>query len=168
MNNTRLLKKLISLSAAGILAAAICSCGQKTEDAPTPSPAAVAIVIPTSTPAPSSMPTTVATEKAVASGELNQSHKEIVKALYSELVEKCNYYEKNYNEIEFGRFLADWNKRRDSAQSKLDNEKADLSLRISIGDLATLETEYKNKVMGKNYDAEFIAYTTSEIENAIR
>lgn len=99
--------------------------------------------------------------------EINSSHKKLIKELYDELINECNRQEENYNEIEFGKFLADWNRRRNDIQEKISSEDGTMEAEIIIGDLAILETHLKNRVMNMDYDSEYIKNTTKSIKDFI-
>jgi hypothetical protein len=99
---------------------------------------------------------------------LNYNHKKVVAKLYNELINEYNTQSSNYNELEFGKFRADWNRRRNEAQSKMDKEEALMEYDIAIRDLIYLETELKNKLAGKTVDDNYIEEIMSSIENVIK
>lgn len=100
--------------------------------------------------------------------QMNKKHKEMIKGLYNELITEYNRNLKSYNPMEFGNFRADWNRRRNAAQSQLDSEGASQENSLAIRELIPLETELKNKLAGKRVDDEFIKQTRTSIESIIR
>lgn len=98
----------------------------------------------------------------------NNNHKEVVAGFYNELITEYNSQVSNYNELEFGKFRADWNRRRNEAQAKMDEEDPMFEYSVAMGDLIFLETELKNKLAGKQVDENYIKETMSSIESAIK
>lgn len=96
------------------------------------------------------------------------NHKQLLKTLYSELISECNSQLINYNEIEFAKFLSEWNTKRNNIQKTFDDENANEELNIALKDLIYLQTELKNKVMGKQYDENYIKNTMEAIETIIQ
>lgn len=98
----------------------------------------------------------------------NNNHKEIIARFYNELITKYNSQISNYNELEFDKFRADWNRRRNEAQAKMDEEDPMFEYSVAMGDLIFLEIELNNKLAGKKVDENYIKETMSSIESAIK
>lgn len=98
----------------------------------------------------------------------NEEHKQIVAQFYNEL--KSEYYSQlsSYNELEFGQFIADWNRRRNEAQAKMDEEDPLMEYSIAMRELIVLETEMRNKLAGRDYDEQYINDTMKSVEGAIK
>lgn len=100
--------------------------------------------------------------------ESNNNHKEIIAGFYNELISQYNNQTSNYNELEFGKFRADWNRRRNEAQAKMDTEDPTFEYSLAMRELIPLETEIKNKLAGKQVDDNFIKETMASIESVIK
>lgn len=97
--------------------------------------------------------------------KINKSHKKLIKELYVDLVNECNVQMKVYKKLEFNRFLADWNRRRNDVSEKILSEEGTMDAQVIIGDLAIYETHLKNKVIGEDYDSDYIETMTEAIED---
>ena len=103
-----------------------------------------------------------------AKAENNSKHKDLVSSLYSELIGEYKSQLSNYNEMEFKSFLADWNRRRNSTQDIIDNEGGTTDYKLAIRELNVLETEIKNKLLGRSYDENHIKSIIESIESIIK
>lgn len=117
-----------------------------------------------------SMEKTISIENGASAEEkikLNDKHKKIVAQFYNELMEEYNKQKVNYNDLEFGIFLADWNRRRNEAQSQMDEEDAIYDYGVAIRELISLQMELKYKLKGEPADENLIKETTQHIEEVI-
>lgn len=99
---------------------------------------------------------------------MNEEHRLVVDTFYNELKNEYTSQLNNYNESSFYKFVADWNRRRNDAQSKMSNEDPLTKYSIAMSYLPHLETELRYKLSGKDYDASYIKETMAFIEDAIK
>lgn len=99
--------------------------------------------------------------------ELNNKHREVVKELFNELLTEYNRCLKTYDAEGFGYFRADWNRRRNTTQDKLADEGANQENTRAIFELATLETEFYNKLANGFADEEYIEITISTVKELL-
>lgn len=98
---------------------------------------------------------------------IDEEHKQVIADFYNELINEYKKQSVSYDELSFGKFIADWNKRRNEAQTKMDEEDPLLEHLIAMGDLNTLESNIRNKLAGRNYDQQYINNTMDYIESVI-
>lgn len=97
----------------------------------------------------------------------NANHKKIIAQLYNELIEEYNKQKVHYDDLEFGIFLADWNRRRNEAQSQMDEEDAIFEHGVAIRELISLQLELKYKLEGEQADDNLIKELMHSIETVI-
>ena len=69
---------------------------------------------------------------------MNEEHKQVVSKFYNELKNEYTSQLGNYNESDFNKFRADWNRRRNEAQAKMNNEEPLMKYSIAMGYLPHL------------------------------